>query len=117
MGAVERRNILSNVLKDWRFWLNFIAVILITLPMPFVNMTATIVITTEDGERSEIIEQSSQSFYEVYRQFISSGPHPNLNQVIFIHLAVSFFVVLSVWMLVSLWMRLREGDAGGPGAA
>ncbi|MCX8063614.1 MAG: hypothetical protein N3G21_00385 [Candidatus Hydrogenedentes bacterium] len=70
------------------FWLNYVVLLLITLPFPILEITV-------NGKRVR-----TASIFECYSALIKLKTDPKILFVILLHILLTFFICIVVWTIV-----------------
>ena len=84
-------------LRQWRFWLNYLFILVVTSWLPLLKQTATM--TGSDGavlKQTTISVRAYQSWYALF----TKGPGVGQGMAVAMHLGLCFIIVALVWFIM-----------------
>lgn len=84
-------------LRQWRFWVNYAVILLVTSWLPLFKQTATM--TKADGT---VLKQMTMSVpaYRSWYVLFTKGPSTGQLQPVLMHLGLCFIIIALVWLVM-----------------
>ncbi len=84
-------------LRQWRFWLNYVFILLVTSWLPLLKQTTTL--TGSDGAVLKQLTVSVRA-YQSWIALFTKGPGTGQGRAVAIHLGLCFIVTAVVWFMM-----------------